>query len=315
MKKIALIIIALGDPYREFKLKILTTNVAKVRAIPDAEVVIHVNQYTNDPTLTAAILAIDPKIVINLSPGYLFQLVHQFNKPEQYADFDHIIMTLDDVEITNMDFPVLFKEQTDLKLDIISPKVIGGHQAHMRSENSTDVCLATFIEFFFYIFTPAVYHKYFYSINPDSSTMWGYDLLLFYLNNFKCAIDYRYTVTHHLRATSNTDNGYAEVNALIKDLDINIWFFANPLMPLVPSDDSHVIKSAYYGSKDVTEFVRRMYDGGSRIFPATNVIYGDTNPGYYKFLVINHQTYGILFAIEEKACKLAHHNNAIILGA
>lgn len=357
MKKVALIIIAIGDPYHELKLKILATNVMKVRAIPDTHVTIHLNQYTDNPELTAAIQAIDPNIIINHSPGYLFQLLYKFNKPDLYQDFDHIILTLDDVEITNLDFPGLFNEQSDFNLDILSPKVIGGHHSHMRSTNTTDLCLATFIEFFFYIFTPSAYQKWFNAIKPDSSTLWGYDLLLFYLNNLRCAIDYRYTVTHHLNATSNTDNGYAEVNDLIASLDINIWYFANTMIPLldceqstlsetgtqsapseqgeqstpsvpsVPSEGEqstlsekadtnrcHYIKSAYFGSKNVTDIVRKLYDDGCRVFEASNQIFGDHNPNYYKFLGINLGGAKQLFAIEKSACKnLPHHTHLITL--
>src|SRR5438105_6315190 len=101
MKKVCLIVIAFGEPERKKKLHWLKINIERLRAslVGKGTLDVVVNQYTTDPLLTQEIHAIDANIKINVSEGYLVELIKKHNQPEKYSHYDHIILLLDDVEV------------------------------------------------------------------------------------------------------------------------------------------------------------------------------------------------------------------------
>lgn len=312
-KRVCLIIIAFGEPETTLKLNTLKNNIDKIKKY-NYNLDIHLNLYTIDPNLVQQILEIDPTIIINQSKGYLLELLYKFNKPEQYVYYDHIIMFLDDVEITNVDFDDMILKQTKFDLDIISPKIINATYDYMY--NSNGLRFATSIEFFMYIFTPLSYKKYFEYLDKNHSTMWGYDVILYYGIGLKCAIDYNYSCNHLLKLTAGGAKGFKELRDIELRNNISLSTQTNPLMPLTSDDYTQPIVKAYYGTNDITDKIINLYNQGNKNFTCSNIMFDDHNSGQYKYLVILYKRYNqyvIDIATEQEICKLQHHKNTIKL--
>jgi len=294
MKRICLIIIAFGDPERKKKLQWLKTNIERLRAnltgIGILDVV--VNQYTTDSVLTQEIHAIDANIKVNVSEGYLVELLKKHNQPEKYSNYDHIILLLDDVEVC-VDFNIasLIDAQDRYGFDLMSPAVIGSTHAYL-APYPKELVLSTQIEFYFYLFTPKSYKKYYdYFLEPHF-TMWGYDLTLTYGARIISVIDYTQKVVHHLRMMTKErfERGVFEIKDISRLIGINILQIANPNIPLAPiirdTTQQHQIRTAYYGTKDVTAKVRELHDKGIRTIKADKKVLDDPNPRSTKLLIV-----------------------------
>jgi hypothetical protein len=309
--RVCLIIIAFGEPRSDLKLRILDNNIQKIKQFSH-KLDIHLNLYTQNQELKKKILKIDPNIVINESKGYLLELLFKFNDPEKYKDYDHIILLLDDVEIINVDFNDLFQAQKKYELDIIGPRIKNANH-DMVDKYTSGLYYLVNMEFFMYIFTAQSYKKYFEHFNKKHKTMWGYDFCLFYKSNLKVAINYKYVCQHHLRTSGSRFEGSKELAEVQNALRIEPYRQVNPIM-LLDDGENHFIKRAYYGSKDVTDKVRKLYDNGVREIECSNDVFGDSDVGFNKYLVIlykQNDKYIIDVALEKKYCKLAHHKNMI----
>ena len=309
--RVCLIIIAFGEPESKLKLKILQNNITKIKQYV-SNLDIHLNLYTNDSELKNKILAIDQNIVINESKGYLLELLFKFNQPEKYIDYDHIILLLDDVEILNVDFNDLFETQKKYNLDILSTRILGASH-DMMSKYHTGLYYLVNMEFYMYVLTPQSYKRYFEQFDKSHITMWGYDFALFYGSNLKVAINYQYACSHYLRTTKAPNIGNREFNEISKKMGITLYSQANPVMPLDKCDSEHYIKRAFYGTCDVTEKIRKLYDNGIRHIECSNDVFGDPNYGFYKYLVVLYNNNKIDVALEKSICKFVHHKDIIEL--
>ena len=311
--KIAVIVIAFGEPYVDLKLKILQNNIQKVKNT-DHRIDVHLNLYTLNKGLEDRIYFIDPNIKINSSTGHLMELLRKFNNPAIYADYDRIILLFDDVEISDINFDDMFQKQDEYQLDLISPKIISSNFPYLNSANK-GLKYSVILEFFFYVFSPSAYTKYWNFLYTHHKTMWGYDLLIFYGIGLKAAIYYNYSCKHHIHGSYDVVklNPASELNELERDMGISLFRQINPLCDL-DVIENHPIIIAYYGSQDITLQIRELYNKGIYHFCSEN--FPDPNLGFHKYLVIIHSVNGkkyVHVAPEKMWCKLSHHNNTIKL--
>jgi len=232
MYKIAVIIIAFGEPYVDFKLDVLRNNIEKLRSM-NFKMDIEVNLYSEDPEVEQKIWDIDPKIKINKSPGHLLQLLFKFNDPKKYEKYDYVILTMDDLEILNVDVNKLIKQQKKYHLDLISPRVLNSHMTmvkHLRG-----LMASNHVEFFFYFMTPNAYDMYFSYFDKSHITMWGYDLLVDTGAGLRCAINYNMVCMHHIRSSVGkliNETGYKELAELEKRVGFKLFEQDNDMILL-----------------------------------------------------------------------------------
>jgi len=232
MYRIAVIIIAFGEPYIDFKLDILRNNIEKLRALY-SKMDIELNLYSDDFDIEQEIRYIDPKIKINKSKGHLLQLLFKFNDPKKYQKYDYVILIMDDLEILNVDFNKLIKQQKKYNLDLISPRVLNSHMTMVKHLGGLRTSIQ--VEFFFYFMTPKGYKKYFDFMDKNHITMWGYDWTVNTGAGLRCAINYNMVCMHHIRSSVGkfiNETGYKELDELEKRVGFKLFEQVNDMILL-----------------------------------------------------------------------------------
>lgn len=232
MYRIAIIIIAFGEPYVDFKLDVLKNNIEKLRGM-DFEIDIELNLYSDDPAIEQKIRDIDPSIKINQSKGHLLQLLFKFNEPKKYEKYDYVILTMDDLEILNVDLNKLIEQQKKYNLDLISPRVLNAHMTMVKHLRGLRTSIQ--VEFFFYFMTPQAFERYFNYIDKSHITLWGYDFAISTGIGLRCAIDYNMVCMHHIRSSVGkliNNTGYKELDELQRKVGFKLFEQVNNMVLL-----------------------------------------------------------------------------------
>ena len=143
---------------------------------------------------------------IHVVPGGVLAgmwIKNPYNK--KVAEYDQVVMILDDVQIQHLQLVDFETEKKSHKLDIISASVTNSSHPrlmHMKKEDLTKTnCSA---EMFFYLMGPKVFQRYIDIQNADNPWIWGVDFLLKHIG-FNVGISPK-CVCHHLFKNLDKNN-------------------------------------------------------------------------------------------------------------
>ncbi len=142
------------------------------------------------------------------------QIVGNFLKlycnPSTLIDnYSHILILIDDIELTSYDINYAIKCIDDFKLDIFSPSLttdsIYGtpHMFYQKKDFKIRGCPAC--ELFCYLMPINSYKKYYEHIDSKNPWLWGLDILLYYQFKLVPGISNVITMKHHLRNSNKQD--------------------------------------------------------------------------------------------------------------
>ena len=196
---------AIGNPYLNYKIKILKHNLCFIFNNIKKPYDIVINCYDDCTLLIETMLnslSFIRNIFIHNKKGILVELWHTNPHDDILKNYENIFFILDDVKIINVDIINLILIKKTFNISFLSPKVIGGTWDYMRKYNNNVIGFANNIEIFCLLFYYNDFMK-FMSINDiDNPWIWGVDLLLGY-HNIKSAVYYKFCVKHMLPSNSN----------------------------------------------------------------------------------------------------------------
>ena len=185
--KVKWIIPGFGEPHIEAKTIILNSNINFMGGLKPT-----IHTYSDE------------------KPGVVGEFLLNKEHPHVMKDFDAVVISLDDCELTG---PVPWdyvRECFDKGWDVISASIQNEKTAfpHMRVERlPLETSRTSVAEFFFYIMTPRAYATWWGYIRKDNPWMWGLELTMVNTMMLRVALTKRISIIHHKQGGSRGDEG------------------------------------------------------------------------------------------------------------
>ncbi len=207
MSKLLVVIPGFGPPNQDVKQRILQQNLQRIRSTYDGSITVKVFNYGG---VSHTIQIPDVTIHEHIEPGYIGQFLYKYVNPSIVNEFDHVVVLLDDIELTDtVDIRNIIRNLDHHSLDVLSPSLTrdspSEHKPMLQSVDTATIRRVYFIEFFCYIMTPTAYTKWYSLLNHQSVWMWGVDLAM-HVHGITMGILDNVTMKHHFHQASYNEN-------------------------------------------------------------------------------------------------------------
>jgi hypothetical protein len=234
MRKVHIIIPAIGDSHFVEKVGILDRNLTNIKQYPesaDIELSIRIFLYTPNILYLNMLLEVVTqhipieKIIIHEEPGYLGEFIYRYIQPSLLIDYDYLLFLLDDVELSeNFYLDRWIQCYHQHRLDILSPTILRHCQSHQVMKQpewadhrrGSEISIVNMCEFFSYFMTPAIYYRYYNMYNENTKTMWGIDLAMYHAG-FRMGLHNKVTLNHYFSGSLNSNRCGWEMGNFLKN--------------------------------------------------------------------------------------------------
>jgi hypothetical protein len=223
MPSLFVIVPGFGNPHIQEKIRILESNLQRIRTFPWTQVCIRVCVYDNHamPNIPTH-LRQDPDIEWICTSGIVGQFIHQYAPPNVVATFDYCMILLDDIELqSNVDFAHLMDVHQLFQLDMYAPSMTldSKYQFEYMLTQPTQPYLMKVVpacEAFCYFIPSQHYARYYQHIDPQQNPwLWGMDMCMYKCLEIRVGILNTMTMKHyyknecyHLRPDASPCEGY-----------------------------------------------------------------------------------------------------------
>jgi hypothetical protein len=221
MRSVLVLIPGFGEPYWGHKLEILSHNYHCLTAHPSAAD-IHIDfkilQYSPQRSFpmdfferhTPAHQRVSNFSLV-VSTGIIGSNIYQHAPPSIAADYDYVMILLDDIEFQSpiqwgdlcmiLDTPALEVDILSpcLKDPSMSPWTYMAHQPQLAKRYSRAFIKRNRCELFVYLMKASTYSTYYHHIDPENPYMWGMDLILKHSFDLQPAIVNHWVMYHHYK--------------------------------------------------------------------------------------------------------------------
>lgn len=196
--KLLVVVPGIGPEHLLHKVEILGGNLELIRESFSGQVQALIFNYGTEPL---GPLEGDPGVTVIKRPGIVGQFIWTDLGPDSTAQWDFVIVLLDDVQILrpfNLDWLVSVYRHLDL--DILSPSLSPdsrwSHQFMLWTELMVGKTrVVNFCEFFFFLMDREALTRWWSLFDSETRWLWGLDAAL-YLQGFKMAIVNDFRVRH-----------------------------------------------------------------------------------------------------------------------
>jgi hypothetical protein len=209
---------AIGKPYFETKIDILTKNLFYIYKDINASFDIIINSYELNVDISHIInktkFPFLNNIYIHYQTGHLIELWSNNPYHKCIAQYDYILFILDDVEIDNVNIHKLVEIKNTHNLNFISPRVENSTWDYMKLKVSNTLRITNRIEIFCLLLNYPDFVK-FLSINDiQNKNTWGVDYIMAHYK-IKTGVYYNFSVIHKLPSNSNHSTALEEMHVFL----------------------------------------------------------------------------------------------------
>jgi len=189
----------MGEPHLEHKLALLKSNLAILRT--SMRLKVSVCCYQPVPTWD------EPDVTWHVKKGIVGEFIMEFANPDAIQE-EYVMILLDDVELQpNFDGNKLIEYQKRFGFDILSPTLTRKSKyqfEYMRTTPGTEYQLkiTPCCECFCMFFPHASYQKYYNLLTPHNPWLWGLDMMLYKVFQFRIGMLNKMTMHHHYKGES-----------------------------------------------------------------------------------------------------------------
>lgn len=204
--RLFVLISGFGEPHWDEKVRILRSNLLKIREGPWEHLHIEVCVYTPNRSLPPDITE---KVTLRNGPGIVGQFWMRHASPATLKDqYDYFLFLLDDVELQpDVDWSEMIALKNDLRLDILQPSMTEDSQytyqyTRQQPQAQFSVAVTRLLEYFCFFMDFQALEKYFKLMTEDNPWMWGIDLVLVKHGKLRVGVTNHMTMKHHYKGES-----------------------------------------------------------------------------------------------------------------
>lgn len=216
MKRDLLVFVSgFGNPYFTEKTNILRNNVRSIlRGVAEgvwSKVDFKVALYENEIDIPDEIKCV-PNLEVIRGPGFVSCFIKRIVTPELVQAYDYVLLILDDVEVTNVNWKKVLTLKEITNSHVVSPSLTLDsafqYQYMLTCPDATHTAKVTSCcEYFSFLVDRVSYvHKFYQFLDEENPSGWGIDLILFADKGVRTVIvNKEWTVKHYIKGQSYKD--------------------------------------------------------------------------------------------------------------